>query len=593
MFKSIRFKFVVIYFILVFIAMIFTGVYIIKEIDNLYINESKKELEGVSNLLLLDLGNIENLVTNKEDVKNIVDNYNTLSFRIDEEVWVIDKTEFSILATTSSALPSFLNDDFYINSMLNVLENKKTEEKLIREENSIIQLHPILNNGNITGLLFIKRDITSVYNTINKIKGIIFQVITIALSATVIIGFIISKSISEPIKNITEKVVLMSKGNFDNKVQVLSNDEIGELSETFNFLTTKLKSSIREISLEKTKLEAVVNHMTDGVIAVNNKNKIILINPKAIKLLDCIDVYFYDKFDELMNEIDSSLKFENITNEDDDWIGSKTIIRNNQVIKFNYAPYKNDEGDKTGIIFVLQDVTESERLDAMRRDFVANVSHELKTPLTSIKSYTETLMSGYVDDEEMKQNFLSVIDSESDRMTRLVKDLLELSNFDSHKIKFSYELNDYIELVNNSTKKLELSAQSKNIKINIDYGKDKIYGFFDYHRMEQVVINIISNSIKYSKENGNIYIKLEVIDNNINMSFKDNGIGIPKEDINRIFERFYRVDKARSREMGGTGLGLSIVKEIIKAHNGEIIVESEIGEGTVFTISIPLEYNEI
>ncbi len=593
MFKSIRFKFVVIYFILVLIAMIFTGIYIVKEIDDIYISESKKELEGVSNLLLLNLSTIENLNENKTEVRKIIDNYNKVSFRIDEEVWVLDTAEFSVLATTSNALPSFLNDNFYINIMLQVIENKKVEERLFREDNSIIQLHPILNNEKITGLLFIKRDITSVYNTIKKIKSVIFQVIAIALFTTVIIGFIISKSISDPIKNITEKVVLMSKGNFDNKVKVLSNDEIGELSETFNFLTTKLKSSIREISLEKTKLEAVVNHMTDGVIAVNNKNKIILINPKAIKLLDCIDVYFFDNFDELMEGIDASLKFENIVKEDEDWIGSKTIIRNNQVIKFNYAPYTNDEGAKTGIIFVLQDVTESEKLDAMRRDFVANVSHELKTPLTSIKSYTETLMGGFVEDKEMQHKFLSVIDSESDRMTRLVRDLLELSNFDSKNIEFSYELNDYIELINNSVDKLRAQADSKHITINLNYKEEKIYGFFDYYRMEQVIINIISNAIKYSKENGNIFITLDVNRSNVIISFKDNGIGIPKKDLDRIFERFYRVDKARSREMGGTGLGLSIVKEIIKAHHGEIHVDSEIDKGTIFTINMPLEYEEM
>jgi len=240
-------------------------------------------------------------------------------------------------------------------------------------------------------------------------------------------------------------------------------------------------------------------------------------------------------------------------------------------------------------VYVLQDITDAEKLDAMRRDFVANVSHELKTPLTSIKSYTETLMDGYVDDPEVQKQFLSVIDSEAERMTRLVRDLLQLSNFDSHSITFYKEYNDYIDLTKKCIKQLQMASSKKNISIKLLTTEKQVVGAFDLHRIEQVFINIISNAIKYTPEEGGVEIQVVRRDDVCVVRVKDNGIGIPAEDLVHIFDRFYRVDKARTRNAGGTGLGLSIAKEIINGHDGYIEIESEFGKGTTVIISIPLD----
>lgn len=592
MFRSIRWKFVAIYFILVLIAMLIAGIFIIKEIDDLHITKASQELELVREILMPELEDLPELSQNREVVLSIIEDYRNANFGIAEEVWVIDDNRFDVVATTSANDSSFLDDDQYINIIMKARQEGEKQEIVVRDDNdnrSMIHAYPIKNLGDNTGVLFLLWNLKTVDSTINETRSIIIRVIIVSSLATILLGFVISKSISDPIKDITRKAVLMSKGNFEHYVQVKSNDEIGELSETFNFLTRRLKKSLREISLEKTKVEAIVNHMTDGVIAVDNHHHIILMNPKAIELLNFgTEGYFETDFDKLIEPISESLKYNHIASEEG-WIGTQSIQIDDTVVKFSYAPYMNDQNEKTGIVYVLQDITDSEKLDAMRRDFVANVSHELKTPLTSIKSYTETLMDGYVDDPDTQKQFLQVIDSEAERMTRLVRDLLQLSNFDSHSITFYKEYNDYIDLMKKCVNQLKMSAKKKNITIKLLTTEDQLIGSFDLHRLEQVFINIVSNAIKYTPEDGDVDIQIIKREEAAVIRVKDNGIGIPAEDLSHIFDRFYRVDKARTRNMGGTGLGLSIAKEIVNGHEGKIDIESEFGKGTMVIISIPLD----
>lgn len=596
MFRSIRWKFVTIYFILVLIAMLIAGIFIIREIDNLHISEASKELEGIQHVYNSELKEISDLIAEESAVNDIIVKFGN-NIGINEELWVIDDSHFSVVATTSASDSSFIQEGTFTNMILKAIQDQSKQEEIKRvdgDHRSMVQVYPITYFGESTGVLLLRRDLTSVDETVNEIQGIIIRVIAISTIATILLGYIISKSISEPIKDLTQKAVLMSKGNFEHQVEVKSNDEIGELSETFNFLTRKLKKSLTEISLEKTKVEAIVNHMADGVIAVDNHHRIILMNPKAIELLHFgTEGYFESDFDKLIETISDELQYNYITENVEEWTGTSIIAIEDEIVKFSYAPYMNDQNEKTGIVYVLQDVTDSEKLDAMRRDFVANVSHELKTPLTSIKSYTETLMDGYVDDVETQKSFLKVIDSEAERMTRLVRDLLQLSNFDSHKITFYKEYNDYVDLMRNSIEKLSMESKKKNISIKLISAQETLIGLFDFHRMEQVVINILSNAIKYTQEDGTVDIHILERDNRAIIRVKDNGIGIPSEDLTHIFDRFYRVDKARTRNMGGTGLGLSIAKEIVHGHEGIIELTSDFGKGTTVTITMPMDVTGI
>ncbi len=253
-------------------------------------------------------------------------------------------------------------------------------------------------------------------------------------------------------------------------------------------------------------------------------------------------------------------------------------------------PFKDEEDTEIGLVFVITDITESEKLDRMRKEFVANVSHELKTPLTSIKSYSETLINDDYDNEITKK-FLTVINTEADRMTRLVRDLLQLSNFDASFSNRKTEFNDWVILIDTILLKLKPIYLMKNQEVNFNVHLEDTIGEFDYDKMEQVIINVLSNAIKYTQEKGVINIELSDDDRVFLIEVHDNGIGIPEEDLKHIFNRFYRVDKARSRKRGGTGLGLAIAKEIMDMHNGEFIIESIFNEGTKAILKVPKRIN--
>jgi two-component system sensor histidine kinase VicK len=265
-----------------------------------------------------------------------------------------------------------------------------------------------------------------------------------------------------------------------------------------------------------------------------------------------------------------------------------SLDANGKTIKVYFAVFTDEAKNPEGIIAVLQDITEQQRLENMRKEFVANVSHELRTPLTSIKSYSETLLDGALEDREIAEKFLGVINAEADRMTRLVKDLLQLSRLDNQQLKWNFEEISLVELVKNTVERMELEARTRRQTLECFVLGDIPYIEADYGRIEQVVFNVLGNAIKYTPEDGKVTVYVGKIYNDVYFKVTDTGIGIPESDLPRIFERFYRVDKARSREMGGTGLGLAIAKEIVEAHAGIITITSQPGTGTEVTVRLPV-----
>ena len=297
-------------------------------------------------------------------------------------------------------------------------------------------------------------------------------------------------------------------------------------------------------------------------------------------------------FNQLFTPYNDQFKIENFLEKERDQTGNKIInINNESILQASYAPFMDQSGDIEGIIILLQDVTKHQKLESMRKEFVANVSHELKTPLTTIKSYTETLLDGAIDDKNLSVNFLQVVGSETERMTRLVKDLLQLSNLDFQQSKWNKKVVDLKGIIEEIILKLDVSIKNKEQQVHFNPGDLKegaaiIYA--DRDRMGQVILNLLGNSIKYTPKGGYINIDINIQGDILILEIEDNGIGIPREDLARIFERFYRVDKARARELGGTGLGLSIAKEIIEAHEGTIEIFSEEGMGTKTVIHLPI-----
>ena len=347
----------------------------------------------------------------------------------------------------------------------------------------------------------------------------------------------------------------------------------------------ELKDKLNEVSSRKNQIETILLHMTDGIIAFNIKGEIILINPAAKKFLSISPED--NTFDDIFGKFKLDINIEKVIYLDS-WTSTEQRIQvDDQYVKVLFAPFKNEDERPDGVIAVIQDITEHVKLDNMQKELVADVSHELKTPITSIMGYADTLLEGGYD-EETQNKFLNVIASESRRMARLVTDLLTLSRYDSNKKKTQKETFDLGDLVKRCQEKLAIEIKKKGHTVNSFVTADVPPVYADKDDIERVVLNILTNSIKYTPDNGEIKIYVGFVYNDAYIKIIDNGIGIPEKDLNRIFERFYRVDKARSREMGGTGLGLSIAQEIIKQNNGSINIKSEAGKGTEVVIRIPV-----
>lgn len=327
---------------------------------------------------------------------------------------------------------------------------------------------------------------------------------------------------------------------------------------------------------------SVFLHMTDGIIAFDRNGVVILINPAAKQMMNISpqDKTFEDIFGRLHINLEKIIYLENWTNTEE------RINIDDRFLNVYFAPFKKDNDKTVGVIAVLQDITEHVKLDNMRKEFIADVSHELKTPITSIMGYADTLLEEEYD-KETQSKFLNVIASEARRMAKLVTDLLTLSKNDNNRNVVKKEQFDLGELVKKCQDKLAIEIKRKNHNVNCFVTADVPLVYADKDDIERVVLNIMTNSIKYTKEGGEIKIYVGFVYNDAYIKIFDNGIGIPEEDLSRIFERFYRVDKARSREMGGTGLGLSIAKDLLDRNGGSIDIKSEVGKGTEVVIKVP------
>ena len=400
---------------------------------------------------------------------------------------------------------------------------------------------------------------------------------------TIIIAIIEVKKYIEPMSKMLKgaKKAIFS-ADINNLDTVASGDE---LTESFNEIVDELKQNLKDVNSEKKQKETILKHMTDGVITFNMEGNVTYINPTAKRMLGIKedDTNFKSIFGKF-----SDINMEKIIYLDS-WTSSEKKIETEQgTMSLFFIPYRDDLDMPAGVMVVIQDITEHVKLDNMRKEFVADVSHELKTPITSIKGYSETLLDGDCD-KETEKHFLHVIDDNADRMEKLVQDLLTLSKYDNNKVTSKPTEFDLGELAKLCKEKFDIEIKRKNQDVNCFVTADVPNVYADRDGIERVILNILSNSIKYTPDGGKIDIYVGYVHNDAYVKIKDTGIGIPKNDLERIFERFYRVDKARSRQLGGTGLGLSIAKEIIEKNNGSINIKSKINEGTEVVIQIPVK----
>ena len=447
---------------------------------------------------------------------------------------------------------------------------KKTRLKIIIS--IIIITILLISILGITCIQIIKNNNLQEEITANISKNIIFAtiaILVISILLILIIGKIISKYvIIYPVDK------LMKSGD---KTAVGKENVI-------DAMTSELKEKLSEVSTQKNQIETILLHMTDGIIAFNREGEIILINPAPKQLLSIRPED--NTFDDIFSKFNLNINMEKIIYLEN-WTSTEQRLEvEDKYVDIYFAPFKDEIERPEGVIAVIQDITEHVKLDNMQKEFVADVSHELKTPITSIMGYADTLLEGDYD-KETQEKFLNVIATESRRMARLVTDLLTLSRYDNNKNKTKKVQFDLGELVKKCQEKLAIEIKKKNHDVKCFVTADVPLVYADKDDIERVILNILTNSIKYTKENGEIKIYVGFVYNDAYIKIFDNGIGIPEEDLSRIFERFYRVDKARTREMGGTGLGLSIAKEILDKNGGSIDIKSVVGKGTEVVIKIP------
>ncbi len=410
----------------------------------------------------------------------------------------------------------------------------------------------------------------------------------------IILGIFLTENIVKPMKRLIKDAQKVANGESVGLIEInkrkkrRKHTDIDSIANVIGMMTGELAQNLNEVNRQKREIEAILLHMNDGILAFDKKGKVTHINPAAKELLGLKDE---DTFNRIFKKLNINIKMETIMYLDN-WTASEQKINvGEKTVNIFFAPYKDENDLSSGIIAVVQDITEHVKLDNMRKEFVADVSHELKTPITSIIGYADTLQDGEYD-KETQQRFLSVISSEGERMANLVSDLLTLSRYDMNRTNSTITEFDLGELTKKCQEKLEIEIEKKKQDVECYVTADVPPIRADKNGIERVILNVLSNAIKYTPEGGKIKIYVGFVYNDAYIKVIDNGIGIPEEDLGRVFERFYRVDKARSREMGGTGLGLSIAKEIIEQNDGSIDIKSQYGVGTEVVIRIPATKKE-
>lgn len=595
--SSLKYRLIFLCFLLVFVAMTIVGVFIVKEFKDYNINIIRQDMDNIANNLVrtnLTLKK-DNLIENKDVLQ--VDMQN-MPISTGYEISIIDPSSYTIIASTN---PRFQDvSSFEIldkNTILRTVTEDRIEKDIeIKSNEGAYYIKNIAytqkdNGGSLKYIIYIRSSLDGMNKMLNNIISMLIKSVAIALLATFILGYLLSSTITKPVNILTKKALKMSEGDFSQRAEVYSNDEVGQLAVAFNYLTEQIENMIIKIDSEKEKLDAIIYHMQNGLCAVDTSGNIIHSNPMFKDFLRINEQtnIIGNPYDKEVYQYQDEIGFEKINSlaEEKNTKGI-TVQIYGKYIKVTSAFFKNENQQNAGIIAIFQDINETKMLEELRKEFVANVSHELKTPITSIKGYSETLLEGAIEEKEISRNFLNIILSEADRMNQIIKDLLQLSHIDYKKETWDMKNSDMNELVRKCIKKMKIYAETKNQKIIDKTTNEKYIVKMDNSKMEQTIINLISNAIKYSKENGTITLSTILVDNWCEISISDTGIGISKENIKRIFDRFYRVDKGRSRSLGGTGLGLSIVKAIIDEHKGEIYVKSKTGEGSTFLVRLPV-----
>ncbi|MEI2469437.1 cell wall metabolism sensor histidine kinase WalK [Peribacillus frigoritolerans] len=599
-FRSIHFKFVLIYVLLIFVAMQIIGVYFVGELEENLVGNFTKSIKGHVNLLTYSIGEEMEKERGEEDptleeaIDAILKDRDNSSNDI-SEVRVIDTRSRRVIGTSAPGNQDIVGKKTTEVLIKNTLTFGKEDSDVFRDKKTGRRLWvlstPVEANEEVIGAVYVIAEMENVFEQMDEINSIFMTGTAIALVITAILGILLARTITRPMSDMRKQALVMAKGNFSRKVRVYGDDEIGQLAVTFNNLTKKLQESQSSTEGERRKLSSVLANMTDGVISTDRRGRVNLINEPAAQLLNVSsETVMNQPIIEVLG-LEEEYKFEDLLEERESIILDYSKKNRPFILRGNFSVIQKETGFVNGLITVLHDITEQEKIESERREFVANVSHELRTPLTTMRSYLEALAEGAWKDEEIAPSFLSVTQNETERMIRLVNDLLQLSKMDSKDYRLKTGWVNFNKFYDHIIDRFEMS-KNDDITFMRDLPKEAYFVDIDEDKITQVLYNVISNSLKYSPEGGQVTFRVRASDGFIIVSITDQGVGIPKNVIDKIFDRFYRVDKARARNLGGTGLGLAIAKEMVVAHGGKIWAESVDGKGTTVFFTLPYEQEE-
>ena len=582
MLRSVHMKLVMIMVLLILSLMTVVGTFLINSVMAFYLEEFYTQMSRVFDQNQALSRNLETEVTSDEDgaqaILSIMEAYYG-DLGLDSRsrtLYILDGETGDYLTGTDEEEGRGLEYDSP-NLTRALVEREEGTEANIAADYMDVAL-PITRGDN-QYVIYILDNKATVNSLISQIFGLILESLVFGLVISILLSFLLSKTMIIPIQRLTEGAMRVAEGDFSRRIEVTSRDEIGVLTDTFNDMARQLRDTLRQVENERNKLDTLFLHMTDGVVAFDRDGQVIHSNPAAEGMLGRPigpDTTYKELFGDQYSLEEAMAAPDHLEGE---------VRVGDQVLDLLLAPF--DRERQGGVLVVLHDVTEERKNQEMQREFVANVSHELRT-LTNIRSYAETLSDSAGDiPPAMEKKFLGVILNESDRMTHIVQDLLTLSRFDSGRDELKLSWFSFEGAVQDLYNAVYMEAQrhSHTMKLCVEPGLPQVRA--DRERIMQVMMNIVSNSIKYTPDGGQIQISAGQNGSRVWMQVDDNGIGIPAADRPRIFERFYRVDKARSRQSGGTGLGLSIAKEIVDRHEGALELVDRNGPG----LSVRMELN--
>ena len=595
---SIHFKIPMLFILLLLVSLQLIGAYFIRELETKMISNFDSQMSLNAGFLektlqpILMADDTEKL---EESVQTILSDFtgaNILETQVmDEQGYILginDQTLQSLIGTKST--------DRDVQQVI-LLDAPSSYQYVKEDTNSrvlknISPIYSMDNTGTLIGVLVMESNIESVYSQMSQTVSIFLNASVVAIIITIVLAVIISRGITRPISEMRRQTANIADGDYSGKVTVYGADELGELAETINDLSYKVKDAQETTESERQRLDSVLRHMTDGVLATDRRGKIIIINSRAMDLLSISQDKAIGQSIMKVLKLGEKFTFRQLLETQDELILNIPTDDQDTILRGEFSVIQRESGFISGLVCVLSDITEQEKVEQERRSFVSNVSHELRTPLTSVKSYTESLIDGAWEDEEIAPEFLKVISTETDRMIRMITDLLNLSRMDQGKQDLNREFVSINELVAHIIDRFEMvlkSEQYRNKKYTIerDFTQRTLWVEIDQDKFIQVIDNIMNNAIKYSPDGGKITCKLMETHNSVVISITDEGLGIPRKDIGHVFDRFSRVDKARARSMGGTGLGLAISKEVVQLHGGKIWVTSVENKGSTFFISLP------